>query len=176
MHAIGDVPGHYKITVTNYLEDGTRGAAMQATTGVLGIFRKRDNGQMMTFTVRQTGAREPVIYANEFCAAQRNLKFIVLTFEAEIQLSSGYAILTRWGITYPTRHGTETRASITSAVPTRPALRFTSNFRRSSKTGSSSRTPPRTSAPLTGSTFASATPSFFPLAVPIPTATNCGIP
>lgn len=105
MRAIGDVPGHYRIIVTNYLEDGTRGAAMQSTTGQLGIFRKRDNGQMLTFTVRQTGARAPVIYANEFCAAQRNLKFIVLTYEADIQLSPGtYNDPQGYYISYQTRN------------------------------------------------------------------------
>ncbi|MBD2703043.1 gliding motility-associated C-terminal domain-containing protein [Spirosoma sp. BT702] len=87
MRAVGDVPGHFHITVTNYLEDGTRGAASQGTSGTVGIYRVRDNTLMYSFTVRQTGGREKVIYANEFCAAQRNLNFIVLTYEADIQLS-----------------------------------------------------------------------------------------
>lgn len=105
MRAIGNVPGQYRIIVTNYLEDGTRGAALQATTGMLGIFRKRDNVQLTTFTVRQTSAREPVIYANEFCAAQRNLKFISLTYEADIQLSSGiYTDPQGYYISYQTRN------------------------------------------------------------------------
>lgn len=105
MRAVGTVPGQYRIIVTNYLEDGTRGAALQATTGILGIFRKRDNAQMTTFTVRQTSAREPVIYANEFCAAQRNLKFISLTYEADIQLTPGtYADPQGYYISYQTRN------------------------------------------------------------------------
>lgn len=105
MRAIGDVPGHFHITVTNYLEDGTRGAANQATTGVLGIFRIRDNAQMTSFTVRQTGTRVPVIYANEFCAAQRNLKFIVLTYEADIQLSpASYNDTQGYYMSYQTRN------------------------------------------------------------------------
>ncbi len=80
-------------------------AALQATTGILGIFRKRDNVQMTTFTVRQTSAREPVIYANEFCAAQRNLKFIALTYEADIQLNPGtYADPQGYYISYQTRN------------------------------------------------------------------------
>ncbi len=105
MRAVGTVPGQYRIIVTNYLEDGTRGAALQATTGILGIFRKRDNARMTTFTVRQTSAREPVIYANEFCAAQRNLKFISLTYEADIQLDPGtYADPQGYYISYQTRN------------------------------------------------------------------------
>ncbi|MVM35199.1 T9SS type B sorting domain-containing protein [Spirosoma sp. HMF4905] len=105
MRAIGDVFGHFHITVTNYLEDGTRGAAIQQTTGVLGIFRQRDNVQMMSFTVRQTGTRVPIIYANEFCAAQRNLKFIVLTYEADIQLSPGnYNDTQGYYMSYQTRN------------------------------------------------------------------------
>ncbi|WP_020601380.1 gliding motility-associated C-terminal domain-containing protein [Spirosoma spitsbergense] len=105
MRAVANVPGQYRIIVTNYLEDGTRGAALQATTGILGIFRKRDNVQMTIFTVVQTSAREPVIYANEFCAAQRNLKFISLTYEASIQLNPGtYADPQGYYISYQTRN------------------------------------------------------------------------
>lgn len=105
MRATGNGPGQYRIIVTNYLEDGTRGAATQSTTGMLGIFRKRDNFQMTTFSVRQTGAREPVVYANEFCAAQRNLRFIVLTFEGEIQLNPGtYNDPLGYYISYQTRN------------------------------------------------------------------------
>ncbi|WP_332367867.1 hypothetical protein [Spirosoma telluris] len=60
---------------------------------------------MMSFTVRQTGTRVPVIYANEFCAAQRNLKFIVLTYEADIQLSPGsYNDTQGYYMSYQTRN------------------------------------------------------------------------
>ena len=105
MRAVAASPGQYRIIVTNYLEDGTRGAALQATTGTLGIFRKRDNLQMTTFVVRQTSAREPVIYANEFCAAQRNLKFIALTYEADVQLNpSIYTDPQGYYISYQTRN------------------------------------------------------------------------
>ncbi|WP_460961241.1 gliding motility-associated C-terminal domain-containing protein [Spirosoma litoris] len=87
MAAIGDVPGHFRIIVTNYLEDGTQGIARQSNTGRLGIYRIRDNAQMMIFSVQQTGAKAPVTYSNTFCAAQRNLKFVVWIYEATIQLT-----------------------------------------------------------------------------------------
>jgi gliding motility-associated-like protein len=87
MRAIGDVPGHFRIIVTNYLENGTQGIARQSNIGSVGIFRIRDNVQMTSFTVQQTGAKESVVYANAFCASQRNLNFVVWTYEATIQLS-----------------------------------------------------------------------------------------
>ncbi|ADB37916.1 gliding motility-associated C-terminal domain-containing protein [Spirosoma linguale] len=105
MKALGNVAGHYRITVINYLEDGTRGAANQSTIGTLGIFRKRDNALMTTFMVQQTGSRVPIVYANGFCAAQRNLKFIVLTYEADIQLPPGnYTDTQGYYISYQTRN------------------------------------------------------------------------
>ena len=105
MKAIGDVPGHYRITVTNYLEDGTRGIAMQGSSGTVGIFRIRDNSLMTTFTVQQTGSKEPVIYANEFCASQRNLNFVVWTYEADIQLApSNYNDAQGYYMSYQTRN------------------------------------------------------------------------
>ncbi|SOD82542.1 gliding motility-associated C-terminal domain-containing protein [Spirosoma fluviale] len=105
MKAVGNTAGQYRITVINYLEDGTRGAANQSTSGILGIFRKRDNALMTTFIVRQTGSRVPVVYANGFCAAQRNLKFIVLTYEADIQLSPGnYSDPEGYYMSYQTRN------------------------------------------------------------------------
>jgi gliding motility-associated-like protein len=105
MQAIGDVPGHYRIIVTNYLEDGTRGAANLATTGSVGIFRKRDNALMTSFIVSQTGSRQKVIYANEYCAEQRNLNFIVLTFEATIQLApANYTDPQGYYMSYQTRN------------------------------------------------------------------------
>ncbi|MBD2753987.1 gliding motility-associated C-terminal domain-containing protein [Spirosoma validum] len=105
MQAIGDVPGHYRIVVTQYFEDGTPGIARQASTGSLGIFRKSNNSQMMTFTVTETGRRQPVIYANEFCAQQRNLKFVVSTYEATIQLApSSYTDPQGYYISYQTRN------------------------------------------------------------------------
>ncbi|AKD55405.1 gliding motility-associated C-terminal domain-containing protein [Spirosoma radiotolerans] len=87
MRAAGDVPGHFRIIVTQYLESSPQ--ADRQGGGTLGIFRKRDNVLMMTFSTRETGQRQPVIYANEYCAEQRNLKFIVATFEADIQLTPG---------------------------------------------------------------------------------------
>ena len=105
MKEVGDVPGHYKVTVINYIEDGTRGAATQSTFGSLGIFRKRDNGQMTTFTVQQTGTRDPIIYANAFCSTQRNLKFIVIIYQADIQLNPGtYSDPSGYYISYQTRN------------------------------------------------------------------------
>ena len=105
MKEVGDVPGHYKITVTNYVEDGTRGAATQSAFGSLGIFRKRDNAQMTTFTVQQTGTRDPIIYANAFCSTQRNLRFIVIIYEADIQLSPGtYSDPGGYYMSYQTRN------------------------------------------------------------------------
>ncbi len=105
MRAIGDVPGHYRIIVTQYFEDGTPGIARQASFGNLGIFRKRDDVQMLTFMVSETGRRQPVIYANEFCAEQRNLKFVVSTYEATIQLAPGtYTDSEGYYISYQTRN------------------------------------------------------------------------
>jgi gliding motility-associated-like protein len=105
MRALGDVPGHYRIIVTNYLEDGTPGIARQANTGNLGVFRKRDNMLMLTFTVRETAARQPVIFSNEYCAELRNLKFVVLTYEADIQLTpSVYSDAGGYYISYQTRN------------------------------------------------------------------------
>ncbi|GAB3797321.1 hypothetical protein GCM10028819_16290 [Spirosoma humi] len=85
MRAIGDVPGHFRVVVTQYLESGPQ--ADRQGGGTLGIFRKRDDVLMWRFSTRETGQRQPVIYANGYCAEQRNLKFIVATFEADIQLA-----------------------------------------------------------------------------------------
>uniref|UniRef100_UPI003B3A568F gliding motility-associated C-terminal domain-containing protein n=1 Tax=Spirosoma sp. TaxID=1899569 RepID=UPI003B3A568F len=105
MQAVGDKPGHYKIIVTNYLEDGTQGIARQATSGTVGVYRLRDHALMTTFTVQQTGAREPVIYANEFCASQRNLNFVVWTYQADIQLNPGnYTDEKGYYMSYQTRN------------------------------------------------------------------------
>lgn len=87
MQVIGDTPGHYRITVTNYLEAGTPGVASQAKRVFLGIFRKRDNASMLTFAVVESATRQPVIFSNEYCASQRNLRFLVLTYQAEVQLN-----------------------------------------------------------------------------------------
>ncbi|RYF69633.1 MAG: gliding motility-associated C-terminal domain-containing protein, partial [Cytophagaceae bacterium] len=85
MRAVGDIPGHFHVVVTQYLESSPQ--ADRQGGGTLGIFRKRDNMLMWRFSTRETGQRKPVIYANEYCAEQRNLKFIVATFEADIQLA-----------------------------------------------------------------------------------------
>ena len=85
MRAVGDVPGHFRVTVVNYLEDNAR--ASTTTSAVLGIYRKRDNGQMTLITAYESGRRTPIIYANAFCSSQRSLKFITATFTADVQLS-----------------------------------------------------------------------------------------
>ncbi|GAB3275162.1 hypothetical protein GCM10027347_48410 [Larkinella harenae] len=84
MRAVGDVPGHFQITVTNYLEDNNRAAQTQG--GQIGIFRKRDNVRMLVFTVSETGQRQPVVFTNESCASSQNQRVIVATFGADIQL------------------------------------------------------------------------------------------
>lgn len=101
MRAIGNVPGNYRIIVTNYFEAGPR--ADRQTSGNLGIFRKRDNALMLSFSTRETGQRQPIIYSNEFCAEQRNLNFLVATFEADIQLDPAlYADAQGYYIAYQT--------------------------------------------------------------------------
>lgn len=85
MRAVGDVPGHFKITVVNYLEDNARAASV--TSAILGIYRKRDNGQMTSITAYESGQRSAIIYANSFCSTQRSLRFITATYTADIQLS-----------------------------------------------------------------------------------------
>ncbi|GAB3761686.1 gliding motility-associated C-terminal domain-containing protein [Spirosoma pomorum] len=85
MRAINGATGRYRFIVTNYLESGVR--ADQQGGGPVGIFRKRDNAQMTSFRVSETGSRQSVIFANAVCAAQGNLNFIVATFEAEVQLN-----------------------------------------------------------------------------------------
>ncbi|MBC3789090.1 gliding motility-associated C-terminal domain-containing protein [Spirosoma utsteinense] len=103
MRAVGNRPGQYRIIVTNYFEAGRR--ADQQSGGPLGIFRQRDNQQMLTFQVRETGQRENVIYANEFCAELRNLKFVVATFEADLQLDPAtYSDPQGYYISYQTRN------------------------------------------------------------------------
>lgn len=84
MQATGRIPGEFRILITNYLEAGPRADAQQG--GIVAICRKRDNLLVATFNVRETGQRQKVIYANEYCAQQRNLNFIVATFDAIIQL------------------------------------------------------------------------------------------
>ena len=103
MRAVGDRPGHYRIIVTNYFEAGIR--ADQQTGGQLGIFRSRDNSRMLSFPVRETGQRQNVIYANEFCAELRNLQFIMATFEADLQLNpASYTDPQGYYISYQTRN------------------------------------------------------------------------
>ncbi|GAB3998177.1 hypothetical protein GCM10028807_45160 [Spirosoma daeguense] len=115
MKAVGDVPGHFRIIVTNYLEDGTRGAASQATSGTVGIYRKRDNSLMISFVVRQTSGREKVIYANEFCASQQKLNFIALTYEADIQLAPNtYSDDLGYYMSYQTRNRNAAISNINS--------------------------------------------------------------
>ena len=105
MQAIGDVPGHFRIIVTNYLENGTQGIARQLNTGTVGIYRIRDNVQMTTFTVQQTGTKDAVVYANTTCASQRNLNFVVWTYQTVIQLSpSQYNDPQGYYVSYQTRN------------------------------------------------------------------------
>ena len=103
MRALNDRPGHYRLIVTQYFETSQR--ANQETGGQLGIFRSRDNFQMLTFRVSETGQRQNVIYANEFCAELRNLKFIVASFEADLQLDPvNYTDPQGYYISYQTRN------------------------------------------------------------------------
>jgi hypothetical protein len=85
MRAVGDTPGHFKIIVTNYLEDNSRAA--QTTGGQIAIFRRRDNVRMMLFNVSETAQRQQVVFTNEACATSQNQRVIVATFGADIQLS-----------------------------------------------------------------------------------------
>jgi len=117
MRALGTSPGAYRVTVTNYLEAGQR--ADQQTGGSLGIFRQRDNMRMTTFSVRETGQRARVVYANETCANQRNLRFIVATFAADIQLDPAtYNDPGGYYISYQTRNRNASITNIVDAVMT----------------------------------------------------------
>ena len=117
MRALGTTPGAYRITVINYLEAGQR--ADQQTGGALGIFRRRDNARMTTFTVRETGQRANVVYANETCANQRNLRFIVATFSADIILDpAAYNDPGGYYISYQTRNRNASITNLVNAVMT----------------------------------------------------------
>lgn len=85
MQAIGNMPGHYRVVVTNYFEAGTK--ADEQTGGLLGIFQKRDNTQRATFYARRTGDSKPILFSNEYCATFRNLNFVTVLYQAEIQLN-----------------------------------------------------------------------------------------
>ncbi|AQG78980.1 gliding motility-associated C-terminal domain-containing protein [Spirosoma montaniterrae] len=117
MRAIGNTPGQFRIIVTNYLEAGFR--ADQQAGGVLGIFRKRDNTLMMSFSVSETGQRKALVFANETCAAQRNLRFIAATFAADIQLDPArYDDPGGYYISYQTRNRNGGINNIVNAVQT----------------------------------------------------------
>ncbi|GAB3977528.1 hypothetical protein GCM10028806_39220 [Spirosoma terrae] len=127
MQAIGDTPGHYRITVTNYLEAGTPGVTSQSRRVFLGIFRKRDNALMMTFVVFESAARQPVIFSNEYCASQRNLRFLVLTYQAEIQLNpSEYTDTQGYYLSYQT--GTRNTGISNVVNPDRAGFTFYLEF------------------------------------------------
>ncbi|WP_460985069.1 gliding motility-associated C-terminal domain-containing protein [Spirosoma fluminis] len=103
MRAVGDRPGHFRIIATNYMESGPR--ADNQRGGQFGIFRKRDNTLMRSYLLQETGQRQPIIYANEYCAEQRNLRFIVATFETDIQLDpTAYDDPQGYYISYQTRN------------------------------------------------------------------------
>ena len=85
MQAVGDVPGHFKVVVTNYLENNSSGN--EITGGRVGIYRKRDDVQMLVFNVNIIGGRTPVVYTNSLCANQRSKDMIVAVYQAEIQLA-----------------------------------------------------------------------------------------
>ncbi|MBO0938789.1 gliding motility-associated C-terminal domain-containing protein [Fibrella sp. HMF5335] len=103
MRAVGDVSGHFKVTVTNYFEDNARAGTINS--GQLGIYRKRDNRLMTTFTAYESGQRSSIIYANSFCSTQRNLKFISVTFTADLQLSPAqYTDTQGYYLSYQTRN------------------------------------------------------------------------
>lgn len=117
MRALGTTPGAYRITVTNYLEAGPR--ADQQGGGSLGIFRQRDNLRMTTFSVSETGQRKNVVYANETCASQRNLRFIVATFSADLTLDPAtYSDPGGYYISYQTRNRNASITNIVGAVMT----------------------------------------------------------
>lgn len=84
MQATNRIPGEFRVVITNYFEAGTRADAERG--GVVAICRKRDHALIATFSVTESGQRQRVIYANQYCAQQRNLNFIAATFEATIQL------------------------------------------------------------------------------------------
>jgi gliding motility-associated-like protein len=102
MQATGRIAGEFRILVTNYLEVSS--AADRQQGGVIAICRKRDNLLVATFNVNESGQRQKVIYANQFCAQQRNLNFIVATFEATIFLNpAAYSDSDGYYIGYQTR-------------------------------------------------------------------------
>lgn len=103
MRPIGTTPGQYRIIVTNYLENNARGNQQQG--GTLGIFRRRDHMLMLTFRTSEVGQRKPIVYANEKCAEQRNLNFIVATFDATLNLNPAtYNDPQGYYISYQTRN------------------------------------------------------------------------
>lgn len=103
MKLVGDVPGHYRIIVTNYLEAGQR--ADQQTGGTVGIFRKRDNVFITSFNLTETGSRSSVVFTNAFCASQQNLNFIVATFGADLYLTpANYTDPQGYYMSYQTRN------------------------------------------------------------------------
>ncbi|TAE28341.1 MAG: gliding motility-associated C-terminal domain-containing protein [Cytophagales bacterium] len=103
MRPIGTTPGQYRITITNYFENNNSG--QQANGGSVGIFRKRDNMLMMSFITTESTIRKPIIFANEKCAEQRKLNFIVATFAATITLNPAtYNDPQGYYISYQTRN------------------------------------------------------------------------
>jgi hypothetical protein len=104
MRAVGDVPGHFRIGVTHYFELNT--SADRTISGIMGIFRKRDNALMTSFIASEVAAsRRPIVYANAFCATQRSLNFITATFVADVQLAPGqYTDSQGYYISYLTRN------------------------------------------------------------------------
>ena len=102
MRATGRIPGEFQIIVTNYLEAGLRADAQRG--GAVAICRKSDNMLITSFVVSETGQRGRVIYANSYCAQQRNLNFISATFEATIQLDpTAYTDSEGYYMAYQTR-------------------------------------------------------------------------
>ncbi len=85
MRSVGDKPGHFKIFVTNYFEDGP--VAGQTRSAALGLFRKSDNVRLLVLTATEVGQRQPVVFTNEVCARFRNQNIVVATFEADVQLN-----------------------------------------------------------------------------------------
>jgi gliding motility-associated-like protein len=103
MKLVGDVPGHYTIIVTNYLEAGQRANAQ--TGGLVGIFKKSDNTLVRRFNLTETGSRSTVVFTNAFCANQQNLNFVVATFSADLYLTPGdYTDIQGYYMSYQTRN------------------------------------------------------------------------
>ncbi|CCH00065.1 hypothetical protein FAES_2056 [Fibrella aestuarina BUZ 2] len=161
MRAVGDQPGHFIVTVTNYFENNNRAAAV--SNGAIGIYRKRDNVQMTQFIAYETGTvkRSPIVYANAFCASQRNLNFISATFVADLQLSPAqYNDSQGYYIAYQTRNR---NGSVDNLVnPLNTGFTFYLEFPALSTTGKFGNNSSPSFAPVNGEYLCLNNPFTFP--------------